>query len=210
MKKCNPMEHLLDEEILFDVESDIDKSWEDLRNDYKQKKAYQEVKTEKSKRFDFPSFLEFYDLLLKLKYEYSSGKDTHHYLLHESYIMASRMINRSEEPMPTSFRKVWEIFCNPRCFKTAGFNCGCGKSYDIMFRPQSLAMEDYQVEGEFNATHAQEYHMRSNHIFCPNCRANAMTITGDLVGVFEREKVEKINLEGGGNGRVVGKSEHYF
>ncbi len=191
------------DDFLSDLESDIDGDWKEIQKKIKDKEYGEHLKNN-PQRFFYPKFIEFYRVLVDFfrswdgQNDNTMCRDLHMMLRHVFYY-------KDDHPMPRSFDRIWEMFCNPREFvcKTE-INCRqCSKVYDIFYKN---IQTNIRMFDRFGGHEHQEEYVSTINVLCPSCGYHMQSIMGaELFGIFKHEhdyenigeRYDCVNQEGG-------------
>jgi predicted nucleic-acid-binding Zn-ribbon protein len=168
-----------EKDIFSELEEDISGDWKEIQNKIRAEEFKEKRKVGKPKRPHFPSFNDFYDILLDIAYETNES---------EALRYIQRLVRRvilvgGNEPLPKSIEKIWEALCNPRDFGCDSIPCrGCSKRYDITYKIE-YEEDDYHIDDYLNDgidTRTVKY----ISVYCPSCGYNLLHLANaELVSV---------------------------
>lgn len=174
-----------DDNILSDIEDDIFGDWKNIQKQIKDKEF--ETKAMKNpQRLDCPDFMEFYKILLQILQSWDFDNPEPRLLLnlHSLLRMVFNDIEDWPNPLPKSFHRIWELFCNPRFYKCElNQKCQCcNKSWDIVFKQNLPRVYDNLLDGgDRNA----DMYAETTRISCPDCGYPMRSYMGrKVVGIF--------------------------
>jgi hypothetical protein len=170
-----------EKDIFSDLEADIEGDWKEIQLKIRKEKA-KEVRLNEPKRPYFPSFKEFYDILVDIAY------GTNEYELKYGVQRLIRGIIHGADSgiLPSSITKLWEAICNPRDFGVIS-NCTCERccnKFDVTYRTNyHNPVRVYNLDDMFSLS-AEELKMKHFVVYCPICGINLTTLTNaNLVSV---------------------------
>jgi hypothetical protein len=171
------------DDFLSDLESDIDGDWEEIQKKIKDKE-YEEHLNNNPQRFFYPKFKDFYRVLVGFFRSWDGQSDNT--MFHDLHMMLRHVFYyKDDHPMPRSFDRIWEMFCNPREFacKTE-INCKqCSKVYDIFYKNNNIKIDRFS-----GVLEQQELQYISINVLCPSCGYHMQSIVGgELFGIFKHE-----------------------
>jgi len=183
--------------ILDDIESDINGDWINIQKsiqasikEEKEKEKEKEIKEEikNPNRIYFPNFKEFYEVIIRIYENISYGCD-----LNYLRSMLGEILRRSSEKMPTSFHKIWEMFCNPSEYRYTTVKCNrCGDVFDILFK------EDYHrvlYTGEIGTDNSYAT-IKTKIIYCYSCGERIAHFNEcSVMGIYKHFHVDKRKYE---------------
>jgi len=179
-----------DDNLLSDIENDIFGNWEDIQTKLRNKK-YEEKVLKNPQRIDCPSFMEFYKILLQIMQSWDTFENPDPRLLMELHKLLRNIFYEIEDwpnPLPDSFHRIWELFCNPRKYKCdLNLNCpSCHKNWDVVFKQKILSANINDLIGH----EAERYEtvVENSRIACPDCGYQMKAYMGrEVVGIFRSD-----------------------
>lgn len=199
---------IVDDNFLSDIENDIDGDWKEIQKAIRDKGKAEEIKNN-PQRFYFPTYKDFSNILFRIFTSFD-GKEIDNHALSDLHVLIRGIFynhNNNNNPMPESFDRVWEIFCNPIKFKChTGIRCEkCNERYDILIEHDHGIPEYLPRYGSTTMEMKIRSHCR---IACPSCGYDILHLSGaKLIGVFSHEEKKPI---GGRGNELKQKFESYF
>ena len=172
-----------DENFLSDIEDDIFGDWEKIQKKIRNKEHEKKV-MENPQRLDCPDFMEFYKILLRILQSWDFHNPEPKLLMDLNSLLRMVFIEIDDwpNPLPKSFHRIWEMFCNPRFFKCElNQVCpSCNKSWDIFFK-QNLP----KVHQDLMDYNQIDMYVETSRVACPDCGYQMKAFMGrKVMGVF--------------------------
>lgn len=186
------------ENLLCDLESDIDRDWEEIQHSVNNKKIKKELEKEldslkdRPLRMKFPHFAEFYEMMFMI---FRSYRETDEYIPYEVMKMLDRMFYRyGDEPeMSPAFDYVWGMFCDPQEYAFHTFRCNhCNNKWDAVFK--RIDNRIFASYSEGYAHYTQPTTASFYRITCPNCSNIIGNLTNELLGLFKHKELSKEDI----------------
>jgi ribosomal protein S27E len=189
------------ENLLCDLESDIDKNWEEIHNSIQKKEIEEKVNKEiddlknNPLRMRFPNFAEFYETMFCIYQEYLHNDIDISYDMRK---ILDRMFYRNgiESKMSPAFDYIWGMFCDPSKYIFHTFICNhCNNKWDVVFNrmDERMYMPSYHLSETYAMDHkipTQSFH----RVLCPNCSNAIGNITSQPLGIFRHKELSKEDI----------------
>jgi hypothetical protein len=171
--------------FLSDIESDISGDWKEIQKKLRNKEHEKQI-MKNPQRINCPDFMQFYKILLRIMQSWDFDNPDAKLLLdlNELLGMIFAEIEDWPNPLPESFHRVWELFCNPRLYNCdRGVNCSCCQNtWDIFFK-EHLREIRYIDQDRFDYT---EMTVETSRISCPDCGYPMRNYMGkEVVGIIK-------------------------
>lgn len=171
--------------FLSDIESDISGDWKEIQKKLRNKE-YEKQVMKNPQRLDCPDFMQFYKILLRIMQSWDSFDNPDAKLLlefHELLRIVFAEIEDWPNPLPESFHRIWELFCNPRFYDCdRGVNCpSCQNTWDVFSKKQYQRIHNYDRFDDVN-----EMTVETSRISCPDCGYPMRNYMGkEVVGIIK-------------------------
>jgi hypothetical protein len=183
--------------LLSDLENDICKDWNDIRNEFLKKELNEEKnkleKRDTLQRPHIPDYKLFIDMMLC--FIHNPDDPSIRYDLRRLFL---DLLYRSDSPMPKSFIKVWRMFFSPMDYECApNIQCiSCHSIFDVIYERQRMRFNLYDdIYGVNGFNEFNEISVKTTRAYCPNCGLPLINFTDSkLIGIFEQHK-ERNNME---------------
>ena len=187
-------------DFLSDIEYDIERDWNDIRKEIlkkEEKEEKEEILKNKSRPY-FPSFDEFYEVLVELGSQLDVNTNEYKYSLHR--LLRGILNNHNNVSLPNTFKKIWEMFCDPIEYQfTVNISCKrCMTIYDVVYKKQRYNIIPFVDDIPYEDTKVS-----TKRIHCIECGEMMAYMNGieDLIGIFKSSSPCKI-LHGGKDGFI--------
>lgn len=197
-----------DIDILSDLESDLDKDWDDISKEIywkeEQERRHQEqVDIKNNPRRLNLSYKRFYELMWIFYNQRNSSREIEN-MLHE--LSANTLY--SDQHLPKVFEHLWDMLCEPHGYEIAtGIVCkSCKKRYDV-FLKERHRRRYRPLEGmEMAMTIERE----REYAHCPYCGYRFIGFNDvEIIGVFTHVHFDE-SEEYRGENDIKQKFESYF
>lgn len=151
-----------EEDIFSDLEKDIEGDWKEIQTKIRNKEN-REMRLQKPRRPYFPSFKEFYSILVDIAYGTKSE------LEYTVQRLVRRMVYNHgyDSILPNTIIKLWEVIFNPERFECeSNYQCPrCKNKFDIIYERHYTNVEI----NEFRNVILGERRMNFSSVCCPIC-----------------------------------------